>query len=316
MTNRPNQSDTPPAAPPATPCYASWCSTCHPRRRRQPGVCSCGAVSTRRRCSTRYGSRVGWCSTKRTGAVAEATAARHAAGVRQSVSTPTNDTAEAVNELVRDRLIAAGLVDNQTTAHGMDGLRMGRGDLVMTRRNDRDLDVANRIVWQVRRVTAQGSVELRGARDRRQRRVVPARYVRESMQLAYASTAHAVQGETSTVGEFLCTDAANAAAVYVGLTRGREQNTFHCVAGSVDEARDQFVDAMHRDRSDIGLVQATRDASGEAARYGRGCLLYFADRMAAALNPDTHTRRAEEQTVAIDHAPPAATQHTGPRRPP
>ena len=79
-----------------------------------------------------------------TGAVAEATAARHAAGVRQSVSTPTNDTAEAVNELVRDRLIAAGLVDNQTTAHGMDGLRMGRG-------------------------------------------VVPARYVRESMQLAYAS---------------------------------------------------------------------------------------------------------------------------------
>jgi len=36
MTNRPNQSDTPPAAPPATPCYASWCSTCHPRRRRQP----------------------------------------------------------------------------------------------------------------------------------------------------------------------------------------------------------------------------------------------------------------------------------------
>jgi len=244
-------------------------------------------------------------------AVAAATANRHAAGVRQSVSTPTNDTAEAVNELVRDRLIAAGLVDDQTTAHGMDGLRMGRGDLVMTRRNDRDLDVANRIVWEVRRVTAAGSVELRGAWDRRQRRVVPARYVRESMQLAYASTAHAVQGETSTVGEFLCTDAANAAAVYVGLTRGREQNTFHCVAGSVDEARDRFVDALGRDRSDIGLVQATSDATGEAARYGRGSELSFADRMAAALTPHTHTRRAEEQTVTVDHAAPAAARDIG-----
>ncbi|HEY4990852.1 MAG TPA: hypothetical protein VII33_02075, partial [Nakamurella sp.] len=92
---------------------------------------------------------------------------------------------------------------------------------------------------------------------------------------------------------------------------GREQKRFHCVAGSVDEARDQFVDALGRDRSDIGLVQATRDASGEAARYGRGSELSFADRMAAALTPHTQTRRAEEQTVTVDHGPPAAARHIG-----
>ena len=62
-----------------------------------------------------------------TEAVAEETAERHLAGVRQSVSTATNEAAEAVNELVRARLVAAGLVDNEQTAHGRTGCGWAAG---------------------------------------------------------------------------------------------------------------------------------------------------------------------------------------------
>ncbi len=97
---------------------------------------------------------------------------------------------------------------------------------------------------------------------KRQRTVrLPAKYVAEHAHLSYAATAYGVQGATVTGSHTILTDATSAAGVYVGMTRGREQNLLHVVAEKQEQAREQFVAAMERDRADRGLTAATERAA-------------------------------------------------------
>ena len=178
----------------------------------------------------------------------------------------TNDVAAAVNEVVRERLVTAGAVDDTATTHGSDGLRIGAGDHVMTRLNNPDLGVANRMTWTVQAVTTDGSVQLHNA-ARRQHTTVDPDYAQHHLHLAYASTVHGVQGETADVADLILTDATDAAAAYVGLTRGRHHNTVHITADTLDQARQQWVQAAGRNRADLGLDQARTAALAEARNY-------------------------------------------------
>ena len=66
------------------------------------------------------------------------------------------------------------------------------------------------------------------------------------------------------------TKSTDAAGAYVGLTRGRHTNTAHFVADTVDQARDQWIEASGRNRVDPGLDQARNAAStkrGTTARH-------------------------------------------------
>ena len=73
------------------------------------------------------------------------------------------------------------------------GERIGLGDRVATRRNDPDLQVANRQTWTVTGIGDDGSLILHGhGRDRE----VPAEYAARFVELAYATTVHGAQGET------------------------------------------------------------------------------------------------------------------------
>ena len=65
----------------------------------------------------------------------------------------------------------------------------------------------------------------------------------------------------------MLSDATDAAAVYVGLTRGRHSNTVHIIAGTLDQAREQWVAAAGRNRADLGLDQARAAAAAEARDY-------------------------------------------------
>jgi len=69
--------------------------------------------------------------------------------------------------------------------------------------------------------------------------------------------AHLVVGETT-----------GAAAAYVGMTRGRNQNVAHLVADSVEDARSQWVEAFSRDRADLGPAHAATVAAQDIDRYG------------------------------------------------
>ncbi|MBN9151227.1 MAG: AAA family ATPase [Micrococcales bacterium] len=180
-----------------------------------------------------------------------------------AITTATNDEARELNERIRQERVRAGLVDDHHTSTGSDGLSIGAGDVIQTRQNDSDVQVANRQTWTVQAVGDDGTVWAKenGTGRKRQRTVrLPAEYVAEHTHLAYASTAYGVQGATVPASHTVLSDALDAAGVYVGMTRGQETNRLHVVATDVDDAREQFIAALERDRADRGLVAATQAA--------------------------------------------------------
>ena len=159
-------------------------------------------------------------------------------------------------------------MDDTTTATGSDGLPIGRGDLIQTRKNDTALGVANRQQWIVQHVTEDGTVWA----------VRPTATASATTPCAcppstWPSTRTCPTPRPPTVCKALpppsshtiLTGAMSGAAVYVGMTRGKDQNQLHIVAQNTADARAQFIDAMERDRADRGLADATRQAA-EAVR--------------------------------------------------
>lgn len=176
-----------------------------------------------------------------------------------AITVATNDEARELNSRIRDERVRVGQVDDRRTTTGSDGLSIGRGDLIQTRQNDSVVRVANRQTWVVQSVSKDGSVWAKEHTTRGKRRPVrlPAVYVSEHTHLAYASTAYGLQGVTAPESHTVIGDAMDAASVYVGMTRGRDSNRLHVVAADIHDAREQFVLAMERDRSDHGLSRAT-----------------------------------------------------------
>lgn len=147
----------------------------------------------------------------------------------------------------------------------VSGEQMGIGDRVVTRRNDPNLRVANRQTWTVADIDDTGGLTLRGrGRDRK----IPAEYAAQYVELAYATTVHGAQGDTVDRAHLALSDTTGAAAAYVAMTRGRDSNTAHLVAKSVDHARQQWIAAFSRDRADLGPAHARRQAIEAIDRYG------------------------------------------------
>ncbi|WP_454149383.1 MobF family relaxase [Microbacterium lacticum] len=187
-----------------------------------------------------------------------------------AITTATNDEARELNERIRDERVRSGMVDDRRTGTGSDGLSIGRGDVIQTRQNDSDVQVANRQTWTVQAVGQDGTVWAKenGTGRKRQRTVrLPAEYVAKHTHLAYASTAYGVQGATVPASHTLLSDALDASGVYVGMTRGQETNRLHVVAADVEDAREQFAAALERDRADRGLVAATQTAREAVAGF-------------------------------------------------
>lgn len=184
------------------------------------------------------------------------------------VTVSSNDDAARFNDRIRDERTRQRLVDDTATTTGSDGLPVGRGDLIQTRQNDTALGVANRQQWIVQHVEPDGSLWAREAHSDRKREHsvhLPAEYVREHAHLSYAATAYGVQGVTVPASHTILSDVMSGAALYVGMTRGREANTLHVIAENEADARQRFIDAMERDRADRGLTDATQHAA-EAVR--------------------------------------------------
>ena len=187
----------------------------------------------------------------------------------EAITVATNEEAAALNERIRAGRVERGEVDDQVTATGSDGLSVGAGDLIQTRKNDTTLGVANRQQWTAQHVTEDGTAYAREVGDpaKKARRVValPAEYVDEHAHLSYAATAYGVQGATVNTAHAVLSDATTAAGIYVGMTRGRETNRLHAVAENLADARARFIAAMERDPADRCLDHSTTQAA-EAVR--------------------------------------------------
>jgi hypothetical protein len=204
---------------------------------------------------------------ERTQALADLTATSIAEGERRVlVMADTREQVTSLNGAIRDRLVAAGYIDDRRGVVTGAGERLGVGDRVMTRRNDRDLAVANRDTWTITAIDPDGTMTVRGD-GRAGSRTLPSAYVLDQVELAYATTLYGAQGETTATGHLLLGEHTTSAGAYVGMTRGRDNNVAHLVADDPDQARKLWNDAFGRDRAALGPADAARRAAADVERY-------------------------------------------------
>jgi conjugative relaxase-like TrwC/TraI family protein len=155
-----------------------------------------------------------------------------AAGHVSVMIAETVDTVRALNERARLDRIVAGQV-SVTGAVGLhDETQASRGDLVITRKNDRTLStsrgwVKNGDRWIITATHPDGSITTRRTgRQAGGRLRLPAAYVADNLELAYAVTAHRAQGSTvDTAHAIVHSSSMTRETFYVSMTRGREANT-------------------------------------------------------------------------------------------
>lgn len=117
-------------------------------------------------------------------------------------------------------------------------------------------------LWVVTEQRHDGSLAVQHRRHRT-RTVLPADYLREHVQLGYATTVHRCQGMTVDVGRVLADRSMTREHLYTGLTRGRHRNHVYVVN---DELLD--VSMHHEAHSEISarsVLEAVLGRTGDGA---------------------------------------------------
>ncbi len=180
----------------------------------------------------------------------------------------TRDQVAVLNAAIRDHRHSGEHEDDWTVTTGR-GETIGIGDRVATRRNDPILGVSNRQTWTVTGIGHDGSLVVHPTGQGPGRdHPLPADYANQHIELAYATTTHGAQGETVDCAHVVIGESTGAAAAYVAMTRGREANTAHLVADTVEDARQQWIEVFNRDRADLGPARARQRAIEDIDRYG------------------------------------------------
>ena len=176
-----------------------------------------------------------------------------AAGKTSVLIAETVDTVSQLNARARtDRILAGEVALDGVRLH--DGNEASRGDLVITRRNDRRLSlgrgwVKNGDLWTVTRAHDDGALTVRRAHSKwRTAITLPAAYVAENVELGYAITAHRAQGSTVTTAHAIVSSPEmTRESFYVAMTRGRESNRAYI-------ATDQHHLEEHQHRDDLHMT--------------------------------------------------------------
>lgn len=180
-------------------------------------------------------------------------------GESACLTAPTNVAVVALNIEAQWRRLDAGQLDASGKVLAVGPYRLHQGDVVATRQNeralvtDRKLMVKNRDRWTVKAIHRDGAITVEGRTGRVR---LPAAYVAENVELAYAQTCHASQGRTVD-RSFLYLDApTGAAGIYVPMTRGRESNEAFVVLRGEETPADVIAEALTRswiDRSAVAV---------------------------------------------------------------
>ncbi|MHB1511419.1 MAG: ATP-dependent DNA helicase [Acidimicrobiales bacterium] len=139
-------------------------------------------------------------------------------------------TATELNRLARADRVATGAVSDDGVRIA-DGQIAGIGDEVFTRQNDRRLAagsgwVKNGDRWAVTAAHADGTMAVRSASGGTEV-TLPASYVAEHVELAYATTAFRAQGRTVDTAHAMVSPTMTREVLYVSATRGRESNQLY-----------------------------------------------------------------------------------------
>jgi conjugative relaxase-like TrwC/TraI family protein len=207
------------------------------------------------------------------------------AGTSSLMIAPDTATVAELNRRARADRIAAG----EVAEHGVTvaaGQMIGVGDHVVTRRNDRHLAtgtgwVKNGDRWVVTGTDADGTMTVRKAGGHGLV-VLPADYVAEHVELAYATTAHRSQGRTVGTAHALVSPSTTREALYVAATRGRDANllyvdiaydpdsqTSHDPAGDPRTAREVLARVLANTGAETSAHETLRRAQQEVESWAR-----------------------------------------------
>lgn len=153
------------------------------------------------------------------------------AGRSSILIAPDNDTVGMLNERAQADRVVLGLVDAEQTALLGDGLRAGRGDAVIARRNARTVAdshgdfIRNGTLLDVVHVGRRDGSLTAVRRDTGATVTLHGDYVESAVELGYATTAHRSQGLTVDAGHSVVTRGRlTRELLYVSMTRGRLGN--------------------------------------------------------------------------------------------
>jgi hypothetical protein len=204
-------------------------------------------------------------------AIARAWTAHHAAGRTVAVTAETNAHVDLLNEAIQTQRRHTGHLDPARAVPVAGSETAGPGDLIVTRRNDRNLlddhgeRVRNRERWHVDAIHADGTItatRTTGAGAA----TLPADYVQHHVRLGYAATAHGHQGDTVDVSYTLVSTSTTHRGLYVGATRGRHDNQLHVITDTPElgEAADTLGWVLTNDRADIPATVQRRHLTEQA----------------------------------------------------
>lgn len=141
----------------------------------------------------------------------------------------SGEQVRALNAEAQLHRMERGKVHGSEAVALRDGHRARRGDVVLTRNNDRRLRagktdyVKNGDLWTVKKITEDGSVQVRHTRTR-VRVTLPPDYLAEHTELGYAATVHRAQGLTVDTCHALLGRGTSRNMLYTALTRGQQSN--------------------------------------------------------------------------------------------
>jgi DNA primase catalytic core len=222
-------------------------------------------------------------------------AADRAAGLDALLLAPTRDLVTQLNHRARaDRLASEDAFgETRDEAPLCDGTAASTGDTIVTRRNERRLAltatdwVKNGDRWTVTSVYPDGSLRARH-HQLRCSIVIPAEYVRDHVQLGYAATVHAAQGQTTDTCHTVVSGDESRQLLYVALSRGRTAN--HVYLATADDgdphnlvrreallpptAIDVLTTILQRDGSQHSATSTQHEQSSAAAQLHQSVLRY------------------------------------------
>jgi conjugative relaxase-like TrwC/TraI family protein len=173
-----------------------------------------------------------------------------AAGKKTLLMTPTNEAAERLNERCQRTRIKAGEIDPNGRHVTAGSYEVHVGDEIATRHNerrvitDRGATVKNRAVWTVDTINADGSLTAAGRAGTVR---LPAAYVCEHVDLAYARTGVGGQGRNVKGGLLFAERPTDVRNIYVPMTRGTETNEAFLVTTGELTALDVFIQSLTTD---------------------------------------------------------------------
>jgi conjugative relaxase-like TrwC/TraI family protein len=187
-----------------------------------------------------------------------------AAGASTLLLAADTDTVGQLNDRAHQDRVTAGLVEPATEVPAADGVPVGVGDIVLTRRNDRRLltsggqHVRNGDRWTITATHPDGAVTaLRDDSGRRagaERVLLPAAYVRDHLELGYATTIHRAQGVTVDHAHVLVTPGMSREALYVAITRGSDRNQLYVPLDTPDHGHDEIPDPGRPDPDALDVL--------------------------------------------------------------